>query len=253
MALRLSHLLAGLPLLAALGILPLSAQTPPPPPIPGWPRQFYYSGDSITIYQPQVDSWQDNLIRAHAAVAIKAPGMDAPTYGVISMQGVTAVNKDTRLVDLYDIAVTNAEVPGGRQPGVEFRGDADAGGPGRGKRRVARPARTQPVGQRGAAGGQRRPGPEHPAQHHLHAHRQSLLVTVDGAPKLRRGHRAAGDAGREYVGVPGAGRIGPLLAARVRRVHDGHGARRGRGPWRTRCRPPSRRRRRRPPSPARWT
>ena len=111
MAFRLSHLLAGLPLLAALSSMPLSAQTPSTPADPGWPRQFYYSGDSITIYQPQIESWQDNLIRARAAVAIKAPGMDAPTYGVITMQGVTAVNKDTRLVDVYDIAVTNGKFP----------------------------------------------------------------------------------------------------------------------------------------------
>ena len=102
------------PLLAlALTVGSAAAQTPSPatPADPGWPRQFYYSGDSITIYQPQVDAWQDNLIRAHAAVAIKAPGMAEPTFGVMHVQGVTAVNKDTRLVDVTDIAVTNAKFP----------------------------------------------------------------------------------------------------------------------------------------------
>ena len=108
---RLTQRLAGATLLSALGAGPLLAQAAAPPADPGWPRQFYYSGDSITVYQPQIDAWQDNLIRGHAAVAIKAPGMAEPTFGVISLQGVTAVNKDTRLVDLTDIAVTNAKFP----------------------------------------------------------------------------------------------------------------------------------------------
>lgn len=102
---------ASLLLLVCLGASTLAAQTAAPPAETGWPRQFFYSGDSITIYQPQVDAWQDNLIRAHAAVAIKAPGMSEPTFGVMHMQGVTAVNKDTRLVDVTDVAVTSAKFP----------------------------------------------------------------------------------------------------------------------------------------------
>ena len=101
----------GLPLLAALAATQLPAQTTATPAETGWPRQFFYSGDSITIYQPQVTAWQDNLIRGHAAVSIKAPGMAEPTFGVIQVQGVTAVNKDTRLVDVSDIALTNAKFP----------------------------------------------------------------------------------------------------------------------------------------------
>lgn len=89
----------------------LHAQGASTPADPGWPRQFVQSGDSITIYQPQVDAWQDNLLRFHAAVALKAPGMDQPTFGVINVQAVTAVNKDTRLVDLHDIAVVSGRFP----------------------------------------------------------------------------------------------------------------------------------------------
>jgi len=103
-----------LPLLTlALAAGSAAAQTPNPatPADPGWPRTFFYSGDSVTIYQPQVDAWQDNLIRFHAAVAFKAPGMQEPTFGVIHVQAVTAVNKDTRLVDLSDIAVTSGNFP----------------------------------------------------------------------------------------------------------------------------------------------
>ncbi len=97
--------------LLMLGSASLHAQTPATPADPGWPRHFVQSGDSITIYQPQVDAWQGNLIRFHAAVALKAPGMTEPTYGVINVQAVTAVNKDTRLVDFYDIALTKGVFP----------------------------------------------------------------------------------------------------------------------------------------------
>jgi hypothetical protein len=111
MSLKRDFLRGGLPLLAMLAATPLAAQTATTPAESGWPRQFFYSGDSITVYQPQVDAWQDNLIRAHAAVAIKAPGMAEPTFDVMHMQGVTAVNKDTRLVDISDVAVTSAKFP----------------------------------------------------------------------------------------------------------------------------------------------
>jgi hypothetical protein len=108
---RLSRLTLAVPLLASMGASSLAAQSAPTPADPGWPRRFYYEGDSITIYQPQVDSWQGNLLRFHAAAAIKSPTMSAPTYGAINVQAVTAVDKDTRLVDLYDIAVTSARFP----------------------------------------------------------------------------------------------------------------------------------------------
>ncbi len=111
MSVKRTLFLGGLPFLVALLTTSLAAQSGSTPAEIGWPRQFFYSGDSITIYQPQVDAWQDNLIRGHAAVAIKASGMTEPTYGVIQVQGVTAVNKDTRLVDVSDIALTNAKFP----------------------------------------------------------------------------------------------------------------------------------------------
>jgi len=37
--------------------------------------------------------------------------MNEPTFGVINLQAVTAVNKDTRLVSLSDIAVTSGRFP----------------------------------------------------------------------------------------------------------------------------------------------
>ncbi|HEX5004736.1 MAG TPA: hypothetical protein VFV65_05430 [Gemmatimonadales bacterium] len=108
MTIRSSFPLAGALATAALAVLPLAAQAPADP---GWPRQFVQSGDSITIYQPQVDSWQDNVIRFHAAVSLKAPGRKDPTFGVIEVQGVTAVDKDARLVDINDLSVTGGRFP----------------------------------------------------------------------------------------------------------------------------------------------
>lgn len=98
--------------LVALGWwAPLAAQAPASPADPGWPRSYSQDGDSITIYQPQVDSWQDNLLRMHAAVSVMGPGAKEPTFGVIHVQAVTAVDRETRLVDLYDIAVTGGRFP----------------------------------------------------------------------------------------------------------------------------------------------
>ncbi len=117
---RYPRAVAALSVFAAIGHASLHAQAPTTPADPGWPRSFVQSGDSITIYQPQVDSWQDNLIRIHAAVAFKAPGMVEPTFGVINVQAVTAVDKDTRLVDFWDIAVTSGKFPAAGEASSDY-------------------------------------------------------------------------------------------------------------------------------------
>src|SRR4051812_33036878 len=48
-----------------------------------WPRTTTRQGGEISIYQPQVQSWNGNLLDAFAAVTIKTPGSGATNYGVI--------------------------------------------------------------------------------------------------------------------------------------------------------------------------
>lgn len=46
-----------------------------------WPRTISDGAQDITVYQPQIDSWQGNVLEARAAVAVRRPGSEAPTLG----------------------------------------------------------------------------------------------------------------------------------------------------------------------------
>jgi hypothetical protein len=48
-----------------------------------WPRQYTSGGITFTVYQPQLDEWKGDTLRARAAVAAKEAGKKEPTYGVI--------------------------------------------------------------------------------------------------------------------------------------------------------------------------
>src|SRR5438034_1787164 len=103
-----------------------STSAPPAPPVPSsdiaahppsvWPRTYQSRrGDTVVMYQPQVDSWKDHdKIRFRAAV-VATPIGGKTDYGVVAVQGDTLVDNDARTV-----LITNMDVA------VRFPGMADA-------------------------------------------------------------------------------------------------------------------------------
>src|SRR3974377_1210913 len=47
----------------------------------GWPRVFTSGTDTFTIYPPQVDKWNENLIDLYCAVEVKTGEESAANYG----------------------------------------------------------------------------------------------------------------------------------------------------------------------------
>jgi hypothetical protein len=90
------------------------AEEPPPPeavtPDP-WPKSAEVNGTKYTVYQPQVDSWNDYVYRAHAAVSVLAPGSKNPVFGVIEISANTIVDKQARAVHLENLTVLKATFP----------------------------------------------------------------------------------------------------------------------------------------------
>jgi hypothetical protein len=77
----------------------------------GWPRTFSTGDSTNTLYQPQIDSWEGMVLKAHAAVSIQATGMTDPTFGVLHLQALTRVDKVERLVYFEDIQILDADFP----------------------------------------------------------------------------------------------------------------------------------------------
>src|SRR5262245_20858513 len=89
------------------------AQTAGPGQIPvdSWPHVVKAGGDTLTVYEPQVESWQGNLLRARAAVGVETPALPKMTYGVVYYSARTEVDKAAGMVTLNDFRVTRAQFP----------------------------------------------------------------------------------------------------------------------------------------------
>ena len=81
----------------------------PPDPNEPWPRVMTYQGATISIFQPQVESWTGNQITGRSAVRVKsASKID---YGVIWITARTEVDKVNRMVTLLDLKITKQKFP----------------------------------------------------------------------------------------------------------------------------------------------
>jgi hypothetical protein len=103
-----------------------SAQKPPPnaasakktagaksahPSENGWPRTFTGESGTFTIYPPQVDKWEGNLIDLYCAVEFKTGKDSAAKYGVVWLQARTEVDKVNHLVTLDQAKLTKVKFP----------------------------------------------------------------------------------------------------------------------------------------------
>src|SRR5215475_2832929 len=76
-----------------------------------WPRTFTNGANAFTVYQPQVDKWDQNLVDFYCAVELKTGKESAPKYGVVFVQARTEVDKVNRLVTLDQAKITKVKFP----------------------------------------------------------------------------------------------------------------------------------------------
>ncbi len=84
--------------LIVCGSLPRGASASPPPD-PGWPRVLKKNGSELTIYQPQIDSWNNYRdIVFRCAIAVKKAGAKERKYGVAEIEAQTETDHENRTV-----------------------------------------------------------------------------------------------------------------------------------------------------------
>ncbi|HEY2585683.1 MAG TPA: hypothetical protein VGI81_07960, partial [Tepidisphaeraceae bacterium] len=79
----------------------------------GWPRTFENAGQTVVVYQPQVDDWTNNRTQLdfRAATAVTPAGAKQPVYGVIAGRASTSTELETRTVLLSNM-VLDVRFPG---------------------------------------------------------------------------------------------------------------------------------------------
>ena len=95
-----------------------------------WPRTFTSAVDTFTVYPPQVDKWDENLIDLYCAVELKSIEQNAAKYGVVWIQARTEVDKVNRLVTLDQAKITRVKFPVAQEKEAELTALLEAKLPG---------------------------------------------------------------------------------------------------------------------------
>ncbi len=85
-----------------------AAVTPPPDP---WPRVVDLAAGQALVYQPQINSWENNELTFRAALAYKVDGSKEQAFGVIVATTRTQVDRVLRTVVFEDLKVSKIDFP----------------------------------------------------------------------------------------------------------------------------------------------
>ena len=76
-----------------------------------WPRKATRGNETISMYQPQVESWKGDEVHAYAAIAVTSTANKTTKYGVLWFTARTEVDKVNRQVTLDDFQITRVKFP----------------------------------------------------------------------------------------------------------------------------------------------
>jgi len=86
----------------------------------GWPREIDRGTEKISMYQPQVESWQGNEVHAYAALSVVNQKDKTTKYGTVSFTARTEVDKVNRQVTLDEFRIVGVQFPSMKDREAEF-------------------------------------------------------------------------------------------------------------------------------------
>jgi hypothetical protein len=78
----------------------------------GWPRLRTEKGNSLVLYQPQVDDWKDFKELDWRMAFSLTPAGGKPAVGVVALHGQTIVDNDKKMVLIANIKIKKTTFPG---------------------------------------------------------------------------------------------------------------------------------------------
>src|SRR5215831_15534297 len=76
-----------------------------------WPRELNTDKGVLTIYQPQPEKFENNVLSGRAAVSLVPKGKTTPVFGVFWFTGRVDTDRDKGTATIRDISVTNVRWP----------------------------------------------------------------------------------------------------------------------------------------------
>jgi len=77
----------------------------------GWPRQIDLPEGKIVIYQPDMDSFEGNILQGRSAISITLKGETVPIFGAVWFKCRVDTDTDTRMVEFSEIQVPRVRFP----------------------------------------------------------------------------------------------------------------------------------------------
>jgi hypothetical protein len=150
-----------------------------------WPRKVARGDETFSMYQPQLEAWNGDELRAYAALAVMSTTNKTTKYGVVWFTARTEVDKVNRQVTLDNFEITRITFPMMQTKEAEYQAFLQAKLPG--KSRVIALDRLEAAlaaSDSEQAGVEALPVNNDPPKV-IFTTKPSLLVLVDGPPKYR--------------------------------------------------------------------
>jgi len=80
-----------------------------------WPRELKLDSGLLTIYQPQVDDMEKDILMFRAAVSYKASGSTEPVFGAAWFESRVEIDREERMVHMLSLTVKDTRFPEGSE------------------------------------------------------------------------------------------------------------------------------------------
>ena len=149
-----------------------------------WPRVRSTNGYTVTIYLPQVESWNSNSFVARSVVEIQPPNLGKELLGVVWLEAQGNVDRPKRLVRLDRFEITRANFPDAPDGGSNALAIVQEVVPA-GARTVSFDYLITALGFEQAAARQPTEGLNHTPPDIIWSTNRAVLILIDGDPVLR--------------------------------------------------------------------
>jgi len=150
-----------------------------------WPRIATRGDETISMYQPQVESWEGDQVSAYAAVAVVSKTSKTTRYGVVWFTARTEVDKVNRQVTLSDFQITKVKFPTLEAREAEYQTFLQAKLPGKSKVIALDRLETALAASDSQHAGVEAFQVNNDPPRVIFTTKPSLLVLIDGPPKYR--------------------------------------------------------------------
>lgn len=150
----------------------------------GWPQVLLHDDSMVTVYQPQLESWQDNVLQARSAVSVKTKAAATPAYGVVFFSARTEVDRSSGMVGFEDLKIINVHFPGSTDE-AGYRHVIEDGMPGWPRTMALERLEADLAITKASMKTQRQVPVENNPPRIIFSQEPSILVLVDGTPVPR--------------------------------------------------------------------